>query len=120
MLLVGLISVVFLLALFNVEQPERPEATATAGVLADPDGTYDPFRAGEPLPAGYRQVLPRDVITPVYDPTFLETGEVAWSGDTLVIGVAIGTEAKAYPVAHLNSREMVVDRIAGMPILVTW
>ena len=30
------------------------------------------------------------------------------------------TEAKAYPVTHLNSREMVIDSLEGIPILVTW
>ena len=37
-----------------------------------------------------------------------------------MIGLALDGEAKAYPVSWLNRREMVVDRIAGIPILVTW
>lgn len=50
--------------------PPRPEATAGLGVLADPGQTYDPVRAGEALPSGFRQVLPRDAILPIYDPAF--------------------------------------------------
>ncbi len=88
--------------------------------LADPDLTYDPVRAGDPLPEGYRQLLDRDQIAPIYDPKFVTPGEVDWPGDSLVIGVA-GTEtAKAYPVTHLNQREMVIDSLEGIPILVTW
>jgi hypothetical protein len=37
-----------------------------------------------------------------------------------VIGVAGTNSAKAYPVTHLNQREMVVDSLEGIPILVTW
>lgn len=36
------------------------------------------------------------------------------------MSVAIGAEAKAYPVGLLNSREMVTDELGGTPILVTW
>ena len=38
----------------------------------------------------------------------------------LVMGIALGDEAKAYPVGLLSRREMVNDEIAGTPILVTW
>ena len=92
---------------------------------ADPNATgpgdvYNPVTAGERLPDGFRQVLPRDAIAPVYDPEFVAGSGIGWPGDTLVIGVAADTEAKAYPVSFLNGREMVVDSIAGIPILVTW
>ena len=99
----------------------RPGATSDLGELADPEATYDPVRAGERLPDGYRQLLRRDAILPVYDPQFLAGAQNAtWPDDTLVIGLALDGEAKAYPVSWLNRREMVVDRIAGIPILVTW
>ena len=101
--------------------PPRPEATAGLGVLADPGLTYDPVRAGETLPSGFRQVLPRDAILPIYDPAFrTDVGNDAWSDDMLVIGIAFDGDAKAYPVSFLNRREMVVDSIAGIPVLVTW
>ncbi len=101
--------------------PPRPDATTSLGTLADPGTTYDPVTAGEPLPSGFRQLLPRDGILPVYDPQFIEdSANQAWDDDTLVIGLAIDGEAKAYPVSFLNRREMVVDSIAGIPVLVTW
>lgn len=91
-----------------------------AGVLADPDDVYNPVTAGEPLPGGFRQLLPRDAIAPVYDPVFTSAASVGWGPGTQVIGVATGEEAKAYPVSFLNRREMVIDELVGDPILVSW
>ena len=39
---------------------------------------------------------------------------------THVIGVTHGDEAKAYPVSFLNGRELVVDEIDKISILVSW
>ena len=100
--------------------PDRPIATETLGVLADPNEVYDPVKAGEATPNGYRQLLRRDSILPVYNPVFASSGQVDWPDDSLVIGVARAETAKAYPVTHLNSREMVIDSLDGIPILVSW
>lgn len=86
----------------------------------NPQDVYDPYRAGETLPDGYRQLLRRDVIAPVYDPTFVPAAESGWADDLLVVGVVLDGDARAYPVNFLNRREMVIDRIAGIPVLVTW
>ena len=88
--------------------------------LVDPAGVFDPVAAGEDLPATYRIGLARDQIAPVYDPEFTTARAVDWPDNSLVIGVAGDAEAKAYPVTHLNSREMVIDSLEGIPILVTW
>lgn len=85
-----------------------------------PDDLYDPVRAREELPGGYRQVLGRDSIKPLYDPLFLTAGEVDWPEDELVIGVDLRGEARAYPVGFLNRREIVVDLHRGVPTFVTW
>lgn len=89
-------------------------------LLADPAAVYDPVAAGEPLPDGYRRLLDRDQIEPVYTPSFTTADAVDWPGDSLVLGVAGGESAKAYPITHLNAREMVLDTIDGTPILVSW
>ena len=81
---------------------------------------YDPIRAGEERPPTYRQLLRRDQIEPIYDPSFTDVDSVDWPDDTLVIGVEGSVSSKAYPVTHLNSREMVIDEIDGDPILVSW
>lgn len=66
------------------------------------------------------QLVPRDGIRPVYEPKFSPAAEAPLKDDELVLGVAVGEEAKAYPVTILNFREMVNDELAGIPTLVTW
>lgn len=90
------------------------------GPIEPPAGTYDPVRAGEETPDGFRQLLPRDAILPIYNPTFDTAAASEWEDDTLVIGLALEGEAKAYPVSFLNRREMVLDWIGGTPVLVSW
>jgi hypothetical protein len=86
----------------------------------DPNSVYDPVRAGEETPNTYRQLLRRDQIAPIYDPSFTSADDIDWPLDALIVGVT-GTEtSKAYPVSYLNRREMVIDHIDGDPILVTW
>jgi hypothetical protein len=91
-----------------------------AGQRVGPGDAYNPVVAGERLPDGFRQLLPRDAIRPVYEPSFVAAAAAGWPPDTEVIGVAIGDEAKAYPVGFLNSRELVIDEIDDEPILVSW
>ena len=112
--------VVVLGATLFVGTPSRPESTPLLGPLADPDSVFDPVRAGDPLPPGFRQLLPRDGILPVYDPQFVAAEEAPWLDGTLVIGLEIDGESRAYPVGFLNRREMVIDSVAGIPVLVTW
>lgn len=113
----------FVLAVLTVWAFSEPPQQLTAGrtnVRVDPSDVYNPVLAGEELPDGFRQVLPRDAIAPIYEPGFVDGRSVIWPDDTDVIGIAEGDEAKAYPVSFLNGREMVVDEIDGVPILVTW
>lgn len=97
-----------------------PAANTPTAVVADLASTYDPVATGERLPEGYRVGFPRDQIAPVYEPSFTDAAAVDWPDDSLVIGVAGAETAKAYPVTHLNSREMVIDSLDGIPILVSW
>jgi hypothetical protein len=87
---------------------------------ANPANVYDPVAAGETLPLGFRSLLDRDQIEPVYHPEFTSADGVDWPEDSLVIGVAGTQTAKAYPVTHLNSHEMVLDSLDDDPILVSW
>lgn len=91
-----------------------------AGVRVDPGSAYNPVTAGESLPDGFRQLLPRDAISPIYDPTFVPADLAGWPTNTDVIGVTQGGVAKAYPVSFLSGRELVVDEIDNIPILVSW
>ena len=93
---------------------------ADEGAVEVPEGTYDPVRQGETTPSGFFQLLPRDAILPVYNPTFRTAPDTKWDDSVLIIGVELDGEAKAYPVSFLNRREMVIDWIGGTPILVSW
>jgi hypothetical protein len=93
---------------------------AEPGIRVGPGDAFNPVTAGEALPDGFRQLLPRDAIAPIYDPAFVSADEVPWPAETQVIGVSTGDEAKAYPVSFLTRREMVLDEIGGDPILVSW
>ena len=77
----------------------------------------DPFDIPDYFPS-----IPFDGIFPVYNPKFVTADEVGtlMFDDELVMGVAWGGEAKAYPVTVLRFREMVNDELAGIPTLVTW
>ncbi len=108
------------IALRAQSRDHDPFPSPVADAMPDPGVVYDPIQAGEPLPDGYRKGLDRDQILPVYDPAFTAAGGVDWPEDSLVIGVAGAETAKAYPVTHLNSREMVIDSLDGIPILVSW
>ena len=56
-------------AVANETPVERAEAIPPVSI-PDPLEVYDPVRAGETLPEGYRSALPRDAILPVYEPAF--------------------------------------------------
>ena len=114
----GLLLLVGAAAAFRA--PQRPTETEELGTLARPQDTYDPVRAGEPLPDGFRQLLGRDAIMPIYDPEFVPAADSGWGDGTLVLGVEVEGEARAYPVAYLNRREMVIDQVGGTPLLVSW
>jgi len=86
----------------------------------DSQPLYNPVHAGEELPSGFRQLIPRDGIRPIYDPTFLSAAQTTWPDNTLVIGVEIDGDAKAYPVNFLTRREIVNDHVGRTPVLVTW
>ncbi len=109
-------------------EPPGPEAAAARAESWPPpaptpdvvSGVYDPVQAGEPLPDGFRQLLRRDRIAPVYDPTFVPADQAGWRDESLVLGVFLEGEARAYPVGFLSRREMVIDNHRGIPTLVTW
>ncbi len=112
----------FVVGALTVWAINGPSSTVTPGPdeRVAPTGVYDPVVAGEPLPDGFRQLLPRDAIRPVYNPVFVSVDEARFDVDAQVIGVEMNGEAKAYPVSFLNGREMVIDEIADVPIVVTW
>ena len=67
-------------------------------------------------------VVPRDLISAVFNPVHIRSAEVGEQvgESSLVIGVSIGSESVAYSVSYLSSREIVNDTVGGTPIAVTW
>jgi Protein of unknown function (DUF3179) len=117
----GLVGIaVFAVTAFWLVGSPANKLQVDSGPVEVPDGVYDPVAAGEPVPNDFRQLLARDAILPIYNPTFKTAPETDWRDELLVIGIELDGEAKAYPVSFLNRREMVIDWIGGTPILVSW
>ena len=77
----------------------------------------------EEAPFGY-QAVPRDAF-PVFDNPEMVTAEEAERNGWVrprdaVIGVALGGEAKAYPISVMGLHELGNDTIGGEPIAVSW
>ncbi len=87
---------------------DRPQPAPTNVRIQDDNEYYVP------------SLLPYDAILPVYQPRFSTPDGIPLQDDELVMGVVIDNEAKAYPVSVLRFREMVIDELAGWPILVSW
>lgn len=78
---IGLVAVLVLVVTTRVD-----DDVTTILEPADPANVYDPVRAGEPTPDGFRQLLRRDDIQPIYRPTFVSADEIDWEPETLIVG----------------------------------
>lgn len=63
---------------------------------------------------------PRDGIPALDSPRAGPVGDSTWRDDTIVVGVALGERARAYPLAILSWHELVNDELDGRPILVSY
>ena len=94
---------------FYLTRPPAP------GLPAVSPGSADPLSTGE-----IRTILQPDAILALDDPKFVAAANTAAPDATQVIGVAIGGEAHAFPIAFLSHVEIVNDRLGGGNIAVTW
>ena len=91
----------------------RPQ---TSGPGLPPSNAPDPLQSSE-----IRTILEPDAIRAVDHPTFVAASRAAGVRDgSSVIGVVIGGEAHAYPIAFMSQVEIVNDRLGGTNIAVTW
>lgn len=68
-----------------------------------------------------RQALPRDAFPVLFDPTLVPAADAKiLTDDDPVLGVCLGGEAKAYPIAILGVHELVNDTCGGRPIAASW
>lgn len=88
---------------------------------AFPPGLFDPTEEIDvELPEGYFLSWGRDRIAPVYEPTYVGRDGVDWPDDEVVIGINIDGQQRAFPVGFMSNRELVIDQIDDIPLLVTW
>jgi hypothetical protein len=83
--------------------------------------TTIPAPAADLRPDEIVTVLPKDAIPAILTPRFGDSKSSPWlSSRDLVVGVEIGGDSRAYPVATLSHHEIVNDTVGGQPIAVTW
>ena len=92
-----------------VTQPHR------SGPNLAPSNSPDPISQSE-----IRSVLWPDAIRAVDHPTFVASDRAGIRSDVSVMGIELGGEAHAYPIAVMSRIEIVNDRLGGSNIAVTW
>lgn len=103
----------------TIDEKEQKTAEAESSL----DSPLPRLPETEPPPG--LPILPwgrRDHKAVIRQPKFLtaEQGDGALARDEPVLGLVIGGEARAYSTNQLNDHEMVVDTLAGAPVLVTY
>jgi hypothetical protein len=96
------------------------DTVATSPLPAPRNDARTNPRVASNVPIRYSTDLGFDAIYPVYEPHFAPADEIPLDDEDLVLGVAWGGAAKAYPISVLRGREIVNDELAGIPTLVTW
>ena len=99
-------------------------ACALLGLGADtperPNG-FDLSGATVPRASILKGGPPRDGIPRVDEPRFASVETATWVGPTsAVLGVEIGSDARAYPVHLLEYHQVVNDVVGGVPVAVTY
>jgi uncharacterized protein DUF3179 len=90
----------------------RPSA---AGPALGPSQSPDPLATSE-----IQTILQVDAIRAVDHPTFVAADKAGLRDNVNVIGVALGGEAHAFPIAIMSGVEIVNDRLGGKNIAITW
>ena len=89
---------------------------ASARVLNGFDLSSASIRSAEILEGG----PDRDGIPALDGPRFESADASTWSDRERVLGISIGGESRAYPVAILDWHELVNDTLGGQPIVVSY
>jgi hypothetical protein len=80
-----------------------------------PSQNTDPLASSE-----IQSILPADAIRAMDNPSFVAAGKAGMRENLNVIGVSLGGEAHAFPIAIMSRVEIVNDRLGGKNIAVTW
>ncbi len=65
-------------------------------------------------------VLPKDAITAILSPEFVDVQAAKIEAETAMIGVVLQDEAHAYSAILLNTHEIVNDVVGGVKVATTW
>ena len=80
-----------------------------------------PSQGPDPLASSEIQtILSVDAIRAVDHPNFVAADKAGMRENLNIIGVALGGEAHAFPIAIMSRVEIVNDRLGGKNIAVTW
>jgi Protein of unknown function (DUF3179) len=86
-----------------------------SGPALGPSQSPDPLASSE-----IQSILPADAIRAVDHPQFVGADKARMPEKLNVIGVVLGGEAHAFPIAIMSRVEIVNDRLGGKNIAVTW
>ena len=88
--------------------------------IALPETSLANLTPGEQREVELFTLLPRDAIPSIDDPSFVRATEVSLPSSLPIIGVAVGGDARAYPLPVLAGHEVVNDFVGGQPLAVTY
>ncbi len=86
-----------------------------SGPALAPSQNPDPLASSE-----IQTILPVDAIRAVDNPQFVAADKSGMRENLNVVGVALGGEAHAFPIAIMSRVEIINDRLGGKNIAVTW
>ncbi len=72
------------------------------------------------LPESFEQIIPRGRIAAIDDPQFVPAAEASIADDSVVLGVVIDSQARAYSIRLLNAHEVVNDAIGETNFAAVW
>ena len=77
-------------------------------------------RAGDELPAEFKQIIPRGRIASVDEPRFVPAQKAKLAPEAWILGVVIEGRARAYSLNLLNHHEVVNDRVGDTAFAAVW
>lgn len=104
--------------------PAAPPAAAATSAPAPPPPAASDAEPPETVERDLEIVtlLPYDAIPAILQPEFItvEEADEKLDPDSLVIGLSIDGDNRAYSIPTLSSYEIVNDTVGGKPVAVTW
>lgn len=99
-------------------QPTRAPDEIRAAKISDLENPAS-SPANLPEEGNYWRFMGRDGFGTGYEPCFVNTEDAQWSADTVVIGLEIDGDARAYATNQLIGH-IVNDHVGNTPVLVTY